>query len=51
MLPFVAGWHRFGVLRMAGLDEPEERSQSLDEPEAPLLLGDLRAIRPNEQGC
>jgi hypothetical protein len=35
MLPFVAGRHRFGALRMAGLDEPEEHSQSLDEPEAP----------------
>jgi hypothetical protein len=35
VLPIVAGWHRFGALRMAGLDELEEHTQSLDEPGAP----------------
>jgi len=34
-LPIVAGWHRYGALRMARLDDLEEHTQSLDEPEWP----------------
>jgi hypothetical protein len=38
VLPIVASWHRFGALRMAGLDELEEHTQSLDEAGPPRYM-------------
>jgi len=31
VLPIIAGWHRLGALRMAGLDELEEHASLVDE--------------------